>query len=355
MNKDLLDNQNFWKIIFLVISGLLLPILFQIIKPMLNSIKYISITDYNILNINSKGMLQLDNKTNIFSNFINHQLTIENKSNMKHAITEIDVHQIIKEETYIPDLQFDGGFYEKFQKYLLMGYNNGNIKSKLASTKLQVFSVEQDTFFENILDELLSEEKSIDSGNVESIFLIDLKKYYSIFESNEKLTDLKIVTMDKNGKEIPGFFTLIRYDRDDKRFKFHPKGSAGPRVEDVPLINITKDVKEATAKTHQILEQGANQISFNILVDRTCILKYKVKVKSGRKVIIDNNNYEVKIRIPKYNQEVGILEGDFYHFIDKNVKELDKHFLYTEKNFKTKNSKLLFDKYQSFNDIYKQN
>lgn len=131
MNKDLLDNQNFWKIIFLVISGLLLPILFQIIKPMLNSIKYISITDYNILNINSKGMLQLDNKTNIFSNFINHQLIIENKSNMKHAITEIDVHQIIKEETYIPDLQFDGGFYEKFQKYLLMGYNNGNIKSKL--------------------------------------------------------------------------------------------------------------------------------------------------------------------------------------------------------------------------------
>lgn len=354
MNKELFNNPNFWKIIVLVISGVLSTI-FYIMKPMLNSIKYISITDHNILNINSKGRLQLVNRTNIFSNLINHQLTIDNKGNVKHAITEIIVSQIKKIETYIPDIQLDGGFYEKFQKYLLIGYNNGNIESKVKTIRLKLCSVEQNTFCENLIDELLSDDKIINSGNVESIFLIDVQKYYSIFENNKKLSDLKITALDANGNDIQGFFILVRYDRDDKMFKNHPRGFAGTGVEKLPLIDITNDIAKARAKTHQILEPGANRVGFNILVDRTCILKYKVNVKSGRKVIKDNSNYEVKIRIPIYNQEVGMLWGDFYYFIDKNVKELNRYFVYSEKNIKTINSKLLFDKYWSFNDIYNRN
>lgn len=353
MIKELITKQKTWEIILLVVSGILISVILAIIKMKVNSIKYISITDHNILNIDSKGKLQYINKTKIFSNLINHQLTVENKGNMKQAITEIIISQIKKVETHIPDIQLDGGFYEKFQKYLLIGYNNGNIESKVETIRLQVCSVEQNTFCENLIDEIFSDDKIIDSGSVESIFLIDLKKYYSIFDNNKKLSDLKIIALDENGNEIQGFFILVRYDRDEKMFKPHPRGLAGPGVEKLPLIDITKDVTKATAKTHQILEQGANQVGFNILVDRTCILKYKIKIKSGHKVIIDNSNYEVKIRIPEYNQEVGMLEGDFYYFIYDNVVELENHFVYSKQNIKTISPKLVFDKYRTVKEIYK--
>lgn len=178
MIKELITKQKTWEIILLVVSGILIPVILAIIKMKVNSIKYISITDHNILNIDSKGKLQYINKTKIFSNLINHQLTVENKGNMKQAITEIIISQIKKVETHIPDIQLDGGFYEKFQKYLLIGYNNGNIESKVETIRLQVCSVEQNTFCENLIDEIFSDDKIIDSGSVESIFLIDLKKYY---------------------------------------------------------------------------------------------------------------------------------------------------------------------------------
>ncbi|MGR1437231.1 hypothetical protein UJS69_10295, partial [Streptococcus agalactiae] len=81
MIKELITKQKTWEIILLVVSGILIPVILAIIKMKVNSIKYISITDHNILNIDSKGKLQYINKTKIFSNLINHQLTVENKGN----------------------------------------------------------------------------------------------------------------------------------------------------------------------------------------------------------------------------------------------------------------------------------
>ncbi|MCD0085890.1 hypothetical protein HK280_07155, partial [Streptococcus agalactiae] len=58
MIKELITKQKTWEIILLVVSGILIPVILAIIKMKVNSIKYISINDHNILNIDSKGKLQ---------------------------------------------------------------------------------------------------------------------------------------------------------------------------------------------------------------------------------------------------------------------------------------------------------
>ncbi len=49
MIKELITKQKTWEIILLVVSGILIPVILAIIKMKVNSIKYISITDHNIL------------------------------------------------------------------------------------------------------------------------------------------------------------------------------------------------------------------------------------------------------------------------------------------------------------------
>lgn len=346
---EILARQNWWTVVSLLVTVIFAPILVHCLKNRFDNGKKIVIIGNDVLNINNtNGRSEpVTVQPKIYSNFILNNLTVDNKRATSQAITEIELYDIKKNSYQIQDVQFDGGFYNNSQKFVLLAYNNGNEKSVIPAYHVKYITFEQDLQKENLIREQILEEVLIESGDVKSLAIENLAQFYSEFETNNRLTDLKIVISNERGSEQNQLFLYVYYDRTEKKFVNHPRGFAGPPSKVVPLLNLTIDVEKQSVQCSQILNQGANNVSFTVLVDRTCQLEYKVKLKSGKKVFKDNISYNVIVRVPIYAQEHGQFFGDFYQFLLNHNTELDKQILYNQNLIGSLDKELIFDKYKA--------
>ena len=85
----------------------------------------------------------------------------------------------------------------------------------------------------------------------------------------------------------------------------------------IPLFDLREDINRQTVGCNQILKQGANDIYFYVLVDRSCNLKYRLTIKCGNKKIKSKEKYSLDVRIPVYVRGDGGLRWDFLFFFTR--------------------------------------
>ncbi|MGT2894077.1 hypothetical protein ACVR0A_06530 [Streptococcus downei] len=351
LNKLKLWLKKFWWT--LIVASLIVPVIKDYSSHVMNNhydnSKEIVISDNDISNINNKtGMVEsVTTNPKIFSNFILNSLTVENKRATSQAITKIELYGIRKKPYKIKDLQYDGGFFEDNQKFVLLTYNNGNEKAATPSYHIKYIAYEKGLSKDHLLKDQVIKKTNVNSGDVKSLAIENFEQFRSEFETNDKLENLNVVITNNKGAQVKNLNLIVRYDRNKKKFVKPQVGSTGPGVGDVPLLNLTSNVKQQSASCSQILKHGANNVGFTVLVDKTCQLEYKVKIESGKKIITNNKSYNVIMRVPVYTQENSGFYGDFYEFLLKHNTELDKPISYNKKLISEFDKKLVFDKYKA--------
>ena len=337
-----------WVVLALIMTTILGPFIVHSLKNGFDNAKKIYIVGNSILNINNRNGLPepATSGQQLYSNFILNTLTVENKRSTTQSVTEIELYNIRKNNNDFQDIQYDGGFYERNQKFVLLAYNNGTKESMVDQYIVKFTRLEKDTFKEIYeTKKVLQNPLILKSGDIKSLIIFPFDEFVSEFEQNSKLQFLEVSIFDNTGKEIPDLMLTVVYDRNEKRFHNSPRGFAGPGMGEVPLINLLEDTKQKSVTCFQRLTHGSNDVKFTVLVDRSCELKYNVAVKCGKKRIEDKQEYSIDIRVPVYKQERGTFYGDFYLFLFKLNHALNDDIDYNKDLINTFNSELIYDKY----------
>lgn len=343
-----LSQQWWWVVLALIVTTILGPIIVHSLKNRFDNAKKIAIVGNSILNINNRSGVPepATSGQQLYSNFILNTLTVENKRSATQSVTEIELYNIRKNNNVFQDIQYDGGFYDRNQKFVLLAYNNGTEESMVDQYIIKITRLEKDTFKEIYETEKKLQNPSIlKSGDIKSLIILPFDEFVSEFEQNSKLHYLKISIFDNTGKEIPNLMLIVTYDRNEKRFYNDPRGFAGPSIGEIPLINLLEDTKQQSVTCFQQLTPGANDVKFSVLVDRSCKLKYNVAVKCGKKRIKAKQKYFMDIRVPVYKQERGTFYGDFYILLFKMNHALNDDIDYNKDLINTLKSDLIYDKY----------
>lgn len=343
-----LSQQWWWLILSLIITVIVGPIIVHRSKNRFDNEKKIEIVGNSISNINNRNGAPepATSESPIYSNFLLNTLTVENKRSVTQSVTEIELYNIKKETNDFSDIQYDGGFYDRNQKFVLLAYNNGTKESFVEQCTVKFIRCEKDTFKEVYeTEKVLQESLILKQGDIRSLIICSFDEFVSEFEQNSKLYLLKVSVFNSKGKEIPNLMLAVAYDSREKRFHIVARGSAGSVMEEVPLINLLEDSKQKSVTCFQRLTPGSNDVKFTVLVDRSCKLKYNVAVKCGKKRIEDKQKYSIDIRVPVYKQERGTFYGDFYTFLFKMNHALNDDIDYNKDLINTLKSDLIYDKY----------
>lgn len=343
-----LSQQWWWLILSLIITVIVGPIIVHRSKNRFDNEKKIEIVGNSISNINNRNGAPepATSESPIYSNFLLNTLTVENKRSVTQSVTEIELYNIKKETNDFSDIQYDGGFYDRNQKFVLLAYNNGTKESFVEQCTVKFIRCEKDTFKEVYeTEKVLQESLILKQGDIRSLIICSFDEFVSEFEQNSKLYLLKVSVFNSKGKEIPNLMLAVAYDSREKRFHIVARGSAGSNIGEVPLINLIEDTTQKSVTCSQKLTAGANDVNFYILVDRSCSLKYDVAIKSGEKTIKGKEKYSLDIRIPVYKQEKGGFYGDFYIFLQDQKIELNQDVDYNKDLIKSLKSDLIYDKY----------
>ena len=302
--------------------------------------KVISIESVEIFN-SRKTKSKKDSSKEYFSNLIYNELKV--KSVNKEVISSIVLKNIKKIPNNYCDIQYDGGFNDRNQKYLFLAYNNGNLKGISDELKITINTIEKSTMKEQSVEVFTIKPETLLPGEVTNMSIINLQNYVSIFKKNNKLEAIAIKAESLNG-ELPTAYAI--YNSNDE--KFYTSLGAISKKEDYEVVLF--DLRQCNEKEEVLCSKiitGISDLRFAIFVDENCILSYKIMLKSGKIKIKNNATYTLNIRIPFYKQENTTLYGDLYHFVLENNKDFEE-FNYGYDIIKHLKKSIVFDKYEEF-------
>ena len=343
-----LSQQWWWIIIALIVTAILGPITVHNLKNRFNNKKRIAIIGSNISNINNRNGMNESTTSGqrLYSNFVLNILTVENKRSTTQSVTSIELYKIKKENIDFSDIQYDGGFYDSNQKFVLLAYNNGTKGELLQKRTVKFTFCEKETY--NEIKEVEKHTENIDvlkSGDIKSLLIYSFDEFVGEFEKNRNLDTLKISVFDENGNKISHLKLNVFYDRNQKRFYNRYSGRGAFNSGDIPLFDLREDINQQSVSCTQSLKQGPNYIKFYVLVDRSCNLTYRLAIKCGNKKIKSKEKYSLDIRIPVYIQERGEFYGIFYLLLQKYAPTLMKDIDYDKDLIESLDENLIYDKY----------
>ena len=347
-NNLQLSQQSWWIVLALMVTTILGPITVHVLKNRFDNKKRIAIIGSNISNINNRNGIpeQVTSGQRLYSNFVLNNLTVENKRSTTQSVTSIELYKIKKENNDFSDIQYDGGFYDSNQKFVLLAYNNGTKGELLQKRTVKFTFCEKETY--NEIKEVEKHTESIDvlkSGDIKSLLIYSFDEFVGEFEKNRNLETLKISVFDENGNKISHLKLYVFYDRNQKRFYKRYSGRGAFNSGDIPLFDLREDINRQSVSCTQSLKQGPNYIKFYVLVDRSCNLTYRLAIKCGNKKIKSKEKYSLDIRIPVYIQERGEFYGIFYSLLLKYAPDLMNNIHYNKDLIEYLDKKLIYDKY----------
>ena len=340
--NSVIENRGLFAIIFSAIGAIGGPFLLHFLKDKYNKRKKITIEAEVIYNVNSlTGEPELVNDSaNQYSNLIYNKVTV--KTVNPEVITSIALNEIGKKPNDLADIRYDGGLYEAKQKYLLIAYNNGNQSGETGVINITVSAIKKGTMDKVRLDSFISISSSLSPGVVISQHKVDLLKYKDKFGNNEEYDSLEIQFKDHKNSIPKG---VAVYNRDTGHFETGLGASPGPSIKEVPFFNLSKTTKKEERPCSQHIE-NISDIYFTVFVEESCVLSYRVELKSKSKKIKSKSSLTIKIRVPKYKQEKTCMYGYFYCLIkDHNPDLLD--FNYSLDTVKDLQKDLVFDIYEA--------
>ena len=174
--------------------------------------KKISIESVEIFN-SRKTKSKKDSSKEFFSNLIYNELKL--KSVNKEVISSIVLKNISKIPNDYYDIQYDAGFNNYNQKYLLLAYNNGNLEGVSNEVRITVKAIEDSTLKEQTVENFTIAPQTLLSGEVRSTSIINLQSYVSIFKKNSKLKNI-VIKAEILNRELPTVYAS--YNSDDEKF-----------------------------------------------------------------------------------------------------------------------------------------
>lgn len=344
-----LIQKNLWS----VVGGFSL-VIYWLFQNWFRHTKLILFEGEQFFNINNSNGLPERNSPNekYFSNFIMHQLTIHNKREISQAITKIKLFNIEKIDKKFSDIQFDGGFYDTSQKFVLLAYNNGNDLSEKIIRYVRINSYEDRLQNETLLGEIKINVDPIESGNLVCLYE---KKFFELadkFTKNLNLYSLSIELFDENYTELNNLKTFLIFDRRENKFRNTPKGASFPPVEQLPIFYIEKSTSEITLSCSQELQSGNNNIEYLILVNETCSLDFNLSVFVGDKEFVSKQKFHLDVRLPIYRQEHGSFLGSFYFLLKSKENQINRGMVFTMEQISILEKNLIYDKYGTAKKFY---
>lgn len=343
-----LSQQWWWIIIALMVTTILGPITVHVLKNRFDNKKRITIIGSNISNINNRNGMpeQVTSGQRLYSNFILNILTVENKRSTTQSVTNIELYNIKKENNDFSDIQYDGGFYDGNQKFVLLAYNNGTKEESLRKCSVKFSFCEKDTYkIINEIEKVIDGAHVLKSGDIKSLLIYQFDEFISEFKKNRSLETLKVSVFDDNGNEFPRLKLVVIYNRKENRFYRPQEGRGGFNGGGIPILDLREDINRQSVSCSQSLKQGTNDVMFHVLVDRSCNLRYRVAIKCGKKRIKSKEKYSLDIRIPVYKQETGVFYGIFYLLLQKYAPTLMKDIDYNKDLIESLDENLIYDKY----------
>lgn len=311
----------------------------SIIKEINARRKKITIEGEELFNINGENgeLERVDSLNGIYSNYIYNQLAL--KSLNKDTITSIQLIDIIKQPERVPDIRYDGGFNSAIQKFILIAYNNGDTVGKSEEISLEITAEKRATLEKRILKNYQIQTKYIKSGEVTSKYILELSDFYDFFNQNIEYSTL-LVNFKTSSRSI--FSELLRFDRKTGKFRIDPPILSAAPNQWTPFFNLSGNIKEIELSCTKNISE-TSQIGFAVYVDESCLLSYKVVLKSRDKVIKSDRIHKLHIRIPKYKQEHSKKNGIFYSFVNKINPEYQE-FTYSIDDVRNRANNIIFDK-----------
>ena len=301
--------------------------------------KLITIEGEELFNINGENgeLERVDSLNGIYSNYIYNQLTL--KSLNKDTITSIQLIDILKRPERVPDIRYDGGFNTNIQKFILIAYNNGDIIGKSEEISLEIKAEKSATLEKRILRNYQIQTKYIEPGDVTSKYILDLSDFYDFFNQNIEYSTL-LVNFKTSSRSI--FSELLIFDRKTSKFRITPPNLSVAPNKWTPFFNLSGNIKEIELYCTKHISE-TSQIGFAVYVDESCLLSYRVVLKSRDKIIKSDRIHELHIRIPKYKQEHSKKNGIFYYFVNKVNPEYQE-FTYSIDDVRNRVNNIIFDK-----------
>lgn len=334
MIMDLLNTDVFWKYGFTL---LIAPLILFWLKDLWKKKKKITVEAEEQFRIDENGFLEKVNEnTEYYSNPFYHRVTLKPKND--ETISAIELYDIDIKSKEFSEIRFDVGFDEKSQKYILIGINNGDTTIKTEKVVLNINMVERINFRKKSFKQIIIPRMILKSGEVISIGIINVVDYKKEFIQNVNLHGLSIEAEVYN-KAVPSM--LIRYDRENNIFRGPELGGVMDRINDCMIFNLGNNQKCIKKECSYIIKE-IQHLGFVIMVEKSCQLKYKVKLYSGRKKIKGHKVNIVNIRIPKYGIEKDYLYGPFYKWILEINPNLEK-FKLTFDIISEQKKELIFD------------
>ena len=334
MNMDLLNTDVFWKYGYAL---LIAPLILFWLKEKWKNKKSITVEVEEQFRIDKNGFLEKVNEdTEYYSNPFYHRVTV--KSKHAETISAIELYDIDIESKEFPEIRFDVGFDEKSQKYILIGINNGDTTIKTEKAVLNINMVERINLRKKIFKQIVIPRMALKSGEVLSIEIINLVDYKKEFIQDVNLHGLTIEG-EVNNKAVPSM--KILYDRENNIFRGPQLGCGVPRVDDSIIFNL-RDNQKCIKKKCSYRIKDVERLGFIIMVEKSCQLKYKVKLYSGSKKIKGHKYNIVDIRIPKYSIGKDNLYGPFYSWILEINPKLEQ-FKLTFDSISEQKKELIFD------------
>ncbi|HFI0563057.1 TPA: hypothetical protein ACGO35_000749 [Streptococcus suis] len=332
-----------------LVTSLLIPLMLHYFKDTFDKSKRIIIEGNEIKNINHATGFpeQVFNHNNYFSNYFLNTVSITNKSTISQSVTGIELYEISTTDLFVEDIQFDGGFHQKQQKFTLLSYNNGNKKSKSTNYRIKYSFRDEETLLnKGSIIETLNVD-SMNSGEVICLWVKDFKEFLDIFESDPSLIGVEITLLNADYEEVRFLRIFVVYSRELKQFGMQLGSGPGQEPPTYPLLDLTEGDKNKSISITEKLTSGSNSLDFSILLAKTCKLRYKIALISGNKKITNKQEYSLEVRVPIYDQEFGHFLGKFYIFWQEVNPDLNPTRKYSKEQIKAYNEELLFDMFRA--------
>lgn len=304
-----------------IIVGLILivvPIVFSNVRKYFGKVK---ITNESFINVPKivNGEELRSNDTDILENYVQAKLIIEN-SKFESTIHKLILTDVTVELYQYVDLVIQNGFDNDTQIVDFYRFNNGTQQSDAKKYKVDIKyhnSISNNT---SIIESELIDGKALMSGDIESIFKIDLsnskiKKYFDNTISDYK-QDIEI-SIHSNHEESE---IVIPYLSSKGRFVRNLGGSGEPLDKPiVPVLELIEPYKQDYSFTiDQSLMEGKNYFKFNVLVDKASLITYNIILINDKgQRIASTRQKDIKIRFPKYKL-LSPYKDDIYYYMTIN-------------------------------------
>ncbi|HHF7039134.1 TPA: hypothetical protein ACPQXP_001827 [Streptococcus mutans] len=305
-----------------IIVGLILivlPIIFSNVRKYFGNVK---ITNKSFINVPKtvNGEELRSDDTNVLENYVQAKFIIENNKfeSTIHKLILTDV--TVKPYQYV-DLVIQNGFDNETQIVNFYRFNNGTKQSDAKTYKVDIKyhnSVNNNT---RIIESRLINGKALMSGDIESMFKIDLsnskiKKFFddTIPDCKQKIE----INIHSNNEESK---IVIPYLSSTGKFNRYLGGGGLPLDKPiVPILKLTEPYKQDYRFTiDQNLMEGKSYFKFNILVNKASLITYNIALinDKGKTIVRTRQKDPIQIRFPQYKL-LSPYKDDIYYYMKTN-------------------------------------